>query len=203
MGADRNEIVQELDALITIHPNVSLRIAAERLGTAEQIIKEALFEIEGVSFKEYQENKRLEQAFRLLGGHSPAANGPHGTIRSRQRLYIPKTKVQYRLHRLWGRRPDFSDRCPLVDFTRDGLAFLADEALKPLKQISLLIKFQEKDEMVRLEARVVYGVATGIAGYRYRIGIQYLPFAERRGCNSPKTLDVLIKLEEAYASQDM
>ena len=83
------------------------------------------------------------------------------------------------------------------------MAFLADEALKQKKRISLLLKFQDKDEMIRLEARVVYSVATGIAGYRYRIGIQYLPFAKRRGGNSLKTLDVLIKLEKAYTLRDM
>jgi hypothetical protein len=83
------------------------------------------------------------------------------------------------------------------------LAFLADEVLKPKKRISLLLKFQEKDEMIRLKARVVYSVATGIAGYRYRIGIRYLPFAERIGHNPLKILDLLIKLEKAYASRNM
>lgn len=200
---DRYEIIPKLDALITAHPNVSLSNAAEKLATTKQIIQEALLEIVGVSFKEYKENKRLEQVFNHLGEHSPAASGPYDRTRSRWRVYIPKTKVQYRLHRLWGRKSGFSDRCPLVDFTRDGLAFLADEALEPQKQISLLLKFPEEDEMIRLEGRVVYAVATGIAGYRYRIGTQYLPFAGKRGCNPLKTLDVLIKLEKAYDSRDI
>jgi AraC-like DNA-binding protein len=203
MSLNRKEIIQKVDELIAKHPNVSLWIAAERLGTTEQIIQEALLEVEGVSFKEYQENKRLEQAFKQLGERSPAANGPYEMTRSRRRVYIPKTKVQYHLHHLWEHKSGFSDRCPLVDFTRNGLAFLADEDLKPKKQVSLLLKFQEEDEMIRLKARVVYSVATGIAGYRYRIGIRYSPFAERKGCNSLKILDILVKLEKAYTSRDM
>ena len=203
MALDRDEIARMVGALITKHPNVSLRIMAERLGTTEHRIEAALREIEGLSFEEYREGKRLEQAFKQLGRYSPAANGPYEMVRSRRRLHIPRTKVQYRLRRLLGRKPGFSGGCPLVDFSRDGLAFLADEALKPQKQISLLLKLPKEEAVIKLEGRVVYAVATGIAGYRYRIGVQYLPFGKERGSNPLKTLDVLNKLEEDYTSQDV
>ncbi len=202
MGLDHKAIIQKVDVLFTSHPKVSLRIVAEKLETTEQIIEEALKEIEGMSFKEYQKNKRLEEAFKQLGKHSPAANGPYEQMRSRRRLSIPKAMVRYRLYRLWIRRSNISDRCPLVDFSRGGLAFLADKSFEPQSRLSLLLKFPE-EKTIRLEGRVVYAIATGIAGYSYRIGIQYLPFAKRRGCNSLEALDVLIKLEKTYGSQDV
>ena len=94
MTRDRDEIVRKADALITTHPNVSLRILAERLGTTERMIETSLREIEGSSFREYRESKRLEQACKQLGAYSPAANGPYEMVRSRRRLHIPRTKVQ-------------------------------------------------------------------------------------------------------------
>jgi len=203
MTRDRDEIVRKADALIATHPNVSLRILAERLGTTEQMIEASLREIEGLSFGEYRQSKRLEQAFKQLGTYSLAANGPYEMVRSRRRLHIPRTKVQYRLRRLWGRKSGFSGGCPLVDFSRDGLAFLADEALKPQKQITLLLQFPKEEAVIKIEGRVVYSVATGIAGYRYRIGVQYLPFGKGRGCNPLKTLDVLSQLEKEYTPEDV
>ena len=80
-------------------------------------------------------------------------------------------------------------------FKPAGLAFLADVALMPGKQVSLLLQSQEKEEELRLLGKVVYAVATGIAGYSWRIGIQFLQFAERRGCNSPKALEALAQFD--------
>jgi hypothetical protein len=75
------------------------------------------------------------------------------------------------------------------------LALLADIAPFPGKRVSLLLKFPDRGEQLRVEGNVVYSVASGIAGYRHRIGIEFLPFAERRGCNSPKVLEALAQVE--------
>ena len=72
---------------------------------------------------------------------------------------------------------------------------MADIAMMPRKRVSLLLKFPAREEALRLEGNSVYTVATGIAGYRNRIGIQFLPFADRRGCNSPKILEILTEFE--------
>ena len=133
------------------------------------------------------------------GEISPAADGPYEKIRARRRLIIPKTTVRYQVHRLWIRKSSYSNQCPLVDVSSDGLAFLADQALRPRQRVSLLLKFPREEEILRLEGREVYAVATGIAGYRYRIGIRFLPFAERRGSNTPKALDVLLRIEKAFS----
>ena len=200
MNPDLSELVKKVDDQLTAHPNATLRIVAEKLVTTEDRIEEALQNIEGLSFREYQDNKRLVQAFKQLGEFSPAADGPYELTRSRRRLMIPKTTVQYRQRRFWKRKSSYSDRCPLVDFSCEGLAFLADSALKAKDRLSLLLKFPDEDEAIRLDGCVVYAVATGIAGYRYRIGIQYLPFAEKRGFNSTNTLDALVRLEKTYSS---
>jgi hypothetical protein len=197
---DRHEVVKKVDSHLTAHPHATLQIAARMLETTEQIIEEALREVEGVSFQEFLANKRLEQAFKQLGEFNPAARGPYGTARARPRVIIPKTTVRYRIHSFWIRKSSYSNQCPLVDLSSDGLAFLADSAQSPGKRISLILKFPGGEETLRVEGRVVYALATGIAGYRYRIGTQFLPFAERRGCNSPKAHEILVNLEKTNAS---
>ena len=138
------------------------------------------------------------QVFKQLGEISPAANGPYETRRARQRLTIPKTTVEYQVHHFLKRKTSFSHRCPLMDLSGGGLAFLADQALKPKDRVSLLLKFPGDEEIPRLEGRVVYALATGIAGYRYRIGVQFLPFTGGRGCNTLKAREILSALEKTH-----
>jgi hypothetical protein len=197
MDANYNELVQKVDSLLDVHPNATLPIIAEKLQTTSRIVEEALREIEGLTFQEFQANKRLEQAFNQLGEMSPAANGPYEVTRVRRRILIPKATVRYRIFGFWRRKTDFSNQCPLVDVSRDGLAFLSDLAQKPREKILLLLRIPTEPDALQIRGHVVYSVATGIIGYRHRIGVRFFPFAEKRGCNSPKALDVLVKLEEA------
>ncbi len=201
MGLDCREVVQKVDSHLAAHPKATLQIVAEELGTTAQSIEEALREAEGVSFHEFQANKRLEQAFNQLGTRSTAIDGPYEMTRVRPRLAIPKATVKYRKRSFWNRNPSYSSQCPLIDFSSEGLAFLADEAPKPGKQVSLLLKVPGKDDDLPVEGRVVYSVATGIAGFRYRAGIQFSPFADRRGCNTPKTLEILVAIEKTYSKE--
>jgi len=200
MTLNSREVVQKVDSQLTSHPNAALKIIAERLGIAAQIIEESLHEVEGLSFHEFRANKRLAQAFDQLGENSPALIGPYETPRGRRRVIIPKTTVRYQPHSPlhWMRKSSYSTQCPLVDLSRDGLAFLTDHAPMPEKQVSMLLKFPGGEEVPRLKGRVVYAVATGIAGYRYRVGVQFLPFVDRRGCNAIKVLDLLVNLEQTY-----
>jgi hypothetical protein len=198
MSLNRHDIVQQVDLQLKAHPNAILQTIALKLGISEQFIEAALQEIEGLSFREFQANRRLEQAFRQLGELSIAANGPWER-RAKQRVIIPRATVRYRIHSFWSRKPDYSSPCPLVDFSSDGLALLADEDAQPQKQISLVLKFPGDGEELQVEGFVAYSAATGIAGYRYRIGIRFLPFDNRKGSNTPKVLDALTRIEKIYA----
>jgi hypothetical protein len=200
MTYDSREVIRKLDAHLAAHAKTTLQIAAERLGISGEVIEAALREQEGVSFQEFLANKRLEQAFKQLGERSPAADGPYEITRARKRVLIPKTTVKYQVHGFLFRKSEYSNQCPLVDLSSEGLAFLSDEAPKPPKRVSLLLKFPGGESELRVEGQVVYLVATGIAGYRYRVGIRFLPFDQRRGCNDPKTLDILHNLEKTYDS---
>lgn len=68
--------------------------------------------------------------------------------------------------------------------------------------VSLRLKFPGREDILRVEGHVVYAVATGIAGYRYRVGIKFWPFANRGGCNALKALDVLVDFERTFLVAD-
>ncbi len=198
MISNCHDIVQQVELQLSAHPNATLQITAQRLGLAEQLISDALKEIEGLSFQEYQAGKRLEQAFKQLGEFSIAATGP-SERRARRRIIIPKATVKYRITSFWNRASAYSNPCPLVDFNSGGLALLADEFVEIEKQISMLLKFPGEEEELQVEGLVAYSVATGIAGYRYRIGIQFLPFGRQKGGNTLQAFDSLTRIEKIFS----
>ena len=199
---DSQEVIQKVSSHLTAHPNAALQVVAEKLGITGQSIEQILREVEGASFEEFRENKRLTHALGLLEASRVAASAPYEKARTRQRFIIPKTTVRYEVHSLWIRKSGFSNPCPVVDLSIEGLSFLADDAPKSGKWVSLLLQLPAREDALRVEGHVVYAVATGIAGYRYRVGIKFRPFAERRGCNTLKILHVLVKFEKTFLVAD-
>lgn len=196
MNPNSQEIVDRIGSHIETHPNATLKIISERLGMPLSEVEQALRD-EGSSLDELRKSKRLEQAFTQLATCYTALTGPFEKKRSRTRRIIPRTTVRYRVQNLWLYQGSYSEACPLVDLSSGGLAFLCDVSPAPGKRVSLLITFPGGSEEVSVVGRIIYAVATGIAGYRYRIGIEFLPFDEKRGCNTLRTRDILIKFEES------
>jgi hypothetical protein len=200
MTLDSQEVFQKINSHLAAHPNAALQVVAEKLGITGQSIEQILHEVEGASFEEFRENKRLNQALSLIEASGSAA--PNGIIRTQPRFIIPRTTVKYQDHSFWIRNPGFSKPCPLVDLSRGGLAFLADYAPKLGRWVSLRLNFPGRENILWLEGHAVYAVATGIAGYRYRVGIKFWPFANRGGCNALKALDFLIDFERTFLVAD-
>jgi hypothetical protein len=78
------------------------------------------------------------------------------------------------------------------------LAFLADQDPGHKKRISMVLKLPGEEGVLQIEGCIMYAVATGIAGFRYRIGVQFMAFSDRKGYNTRKALDVLTRIEETY-----
>jgi hypothetical protein len=200
MSLSSREIVQQIDLQLKLDPQTILQAVARKLGISPQLIEDALRETEGVSFQEYQANRRLEQAFEQLGEFSVAANGPREKTRSKKRIIILKAAVQYRTYSFWMRRSDYSNPCPLVDFSTDGLALLTDHPALPQKRMEMKLRFPGEDKEIAVQGRVVYSVATGITGYRYRVGIEFLPFNKGKKRNTLQALETLTRLEKIHTS---
>lgn len=162
-------------------------------------IERAVREIGCVPFRGYREKKQLAQALKILEKKGNAAPcSIHDT--NRQRLTIPGATVRYVLGGRGILKSGYSNACPMINLSRGGLAFLASRPAKPGTKVSLIVSFSEKGEPLRLEGRIVYGVAVDIAGYQYRLGIKFQPFAMKRGCNTPEALETIARLERIHFS---
>lgn len=193
---DLQEISTKVESFLQGHWNTSLSNAADKLGVSSQEIEQAIRQTHGMSFQEFQQSLRLNEAFRQLGESRTIPQGSWEETRYHPRRVIPRTTVQYRIRSFWGHRRSFSTPHPLIDLSCGGLALLADMPPALRKRVSLLLKLPDRVDALQLEGRIVYAVATGIAGFRYRVGIQFLPFENRRGCNDPKLLAALTPPEK-------
>jgi AraC-like DNA-binding protein len=196
MANNTHEVLQKINAHLATHPNASLQAVAEKLGMASQEIERCLNEIEGVSFQQLREGSRLAEAFRQLNANRSLVNQLWETKHTPMRIVIPEATIKYRIHNFWPYRCAFSNPCPVIDLNSSGLGFLADLSQKPGKRVSLHLTLPGMKELLELNGHIAYSVATGISGYRYRVGIRFLPFAKRRGCNSLEALAILNRLEK-------
>jgi AraC-like DNA-binding protein len=200
MTVDTHEILQKIEAHLESHTNATLQSVAETLGIPGPEIEQILNELEHKSFHELREKRRLSQAFNLLSTYDPPISGPWKEQRARPRIFVPWTTIIYSVHNYGICENSYSNPCPVASLNIHGLAFLADQFLKPGNLVSLLLTLPEEKESHPVKGYIIYSIETDIAGYCHRMGIQFLPFAEWKGCNSPKVLDVLAKYEKDYQS---
>jgi hypothetical protein len=63
------------------------------------------------------------------------------------------------------------------------------------------LSYSAADAALTLQGRVVYfyPLLRNQTSYCFRIGIQFMPFTGKKGCNAPDTLGVIMQLEKKYA----
>jgi len=196
MNVDSDKLFRDIESFLERHPQATSRIIAETLGRTRQEIDQTILDHEGLSLQEYRERRRLAKAFQQLVVNRAINSGPWEKERKSPRIIIPRTTVRYHIRQFWMSRKNYSRQCPLIDLSTGGLAFLNDFAPRSGKRVSLLLSFPEKGPELQVEGRIVYAVATGIAGYRYRVGVEFLPFSGRKGGNDPEVMEVLAKFED-------
>jgi hypothetical protein len=189
------DFLQQLDAYLNDHPKAALRLIEEKFGLSIEEIETILREAEYASLKEFQENRRLIQAFNQIVARGTAINAPQESRRRLPRRIIPRTTVQYCIRHCWFGKKSFSSAWPVIDLNSRGISFLADESLKPGKRISLLLMLPNQAKAIHIDGRTIYAIATGIAGYRYRIGTKFVRFSFKYGYRKPVTLEIFDEFE--------
>jgi hypothetical protein len=161
-------------------------------------IERAVQKAEGATFQEYSESRRLVRAFDSLTDKREITHHKgHQRQRKTPRLTIPGALVRYRVG---GSRKLSSNlkKFPILDINRGGMAFLADESEKPGRRISLGLCFPLGEEDLVLEGRIIYVLPVQTIGYRYRIGVGFQPFLQKKGCNPPVAERLLSQLEKRF-----
>jgi len=196
MTVDLNELFQDLDSHLTADPSSTLESLAQKLGVTTQHIEQAVREVDGVSFSEYQGNKELALTLKVLRRENRAdARIMIGGEQIHQRFSIPGATVCYLLRGSGVQMSAITNPYPLIDLSSGGLAFLADRPVKPGRNISLILSVSATLQSLRLEGRIVYALAVNVPDYQYRVGVKFQPFGAERDCNPPEALEAIARLE--------
>ncbi len=190
---DSKQLLKDLDSRIATNPSSTARSLAQELQVPTWTIEKAVQEVDGVSLNEYLENRRLARVLKTLEDRREAGNL---NSRAEARKIVPGATITYALHGQETRRSGSTGPYPIFDLSGGGMAFLSDSPLKPGRRVSLFVKCLVGEDALRLEGDVVYSLAQEKTSYSYRIGVRFVPFEAREGCNPPESLERLTKLLE-------
>ncbi len=116
------------------------------------------------------------------------------------RFEIPGATVSYKLKKpLIAKYAEGEEFCPVLDLSRGGLRFLAQEELKIGTPV--ILKLSVPGERIPLELLgQVRWVSPAVGkSYKYQIGVQFHPYGEKKGQNYPGALVKIIALEQKFS----
>lgn len=114
--------------------------------------------------------------------------------RACKRFEIPGATVNYESEAHNG------EFCPLSDLSRGGLMFLAKRALDVNAEVSLKISIPGERIPLTLTGKVRW-VAV-VEENKYKIGIQFNPYGEKKEQNYPGNLVKIIALEQKFSTPE-
>ena len=116
------------------------------------------------------------------------------------RFEIPDAKAKYRKTGLLVLVKGLSKAHPVVNVSKGGVAFLCDETLGEGAKVSVQL-LAPNEPPLDMQGHVRWrGKAQGRSDSI--VGVQFAPFGEKKGHNSPAALDVLRRLETTYHYSD-
>ena len=121
-----------------------------------------------------------------------------------ERFEIPGAGVVYKLEKVFFKGADFTqDIFPVYDISYGGVRFLSQTNLKNNVKIALQIYLPDNDEPLFYRGTVVWVSHHPGQDYSSQIGVQFFPYGEKKGLNSPENLSRLKELEKKHGSMDM
>jgi hypothetical protein len=128
---------------------------------------------------------------------------PTESRRTSVRFVVPGATIKFEASnpRRNGNGISSNERYPVLELSKGGMSFLADQHLSIHSKVSVFFSLPDNESEIRLIGRVVYCVPRGVGhDYRYRVGMQFSQFGAGKGCNSMGSLEVLESLETSCQS---
>lgn len=120
------------------------------------------------------------------------------------RFRIPDAEIRYKKEKSFIKRTDFIDEpLPMLDMSRGGIRFFSRELLKFDSIVTVKITVFEENEPLILKGTVRWYMMNSDPIYRYQLGVQFLPYGEKKDQNSSQTLARIIALEQKYMDETM
>jgi len=119
------------------------------------------------------------------------------------RFKIPGATVSYQKKTMFFTKPGFIEEfCPLLDISRGGVRFLAQNLLK--QNTEVMIKISVPGERIPFTMKGAVKWASPAEGktYKYQVGVQFHPYGETKDQNLPGNLVKIIALEQKFLEKD-
>jgi Tfp pilus assembly protein PilZ len=119
--------------------------------------------------------------------------------RACKRIKIEGATVTYKEGRFFFSKKQYVEEFyPVVEISRGGVRFLGKKLFTISSQISIKISLPEESSPLILTGKVRWTSLNPAMSYKYQIGIQFDPFAWKKGCNHPEILEKIMKLEQKF-----
>lgn len=116
-----------------------------------------------------------------------------------ERFEIPGATLVYNARKGIFKKSEFgSDEFPVYDVSYGGVRFLSQEKLKIKSGIAVKLFTPEDDEPLVFEGKIVRVFHHPGQSYKYQIGVQFLPYRQKKGFNPPENLARLKAFEKKY-----
>jgi hypothetical protein len=118
------------------------------------------------------------------------------------RFRIPGATVKYKAEKKFLRKHDYiAEFCPVLDISRGGIRFLAQELLKFESRVEMKISIPGETSPLIVKGIVRWYSPNPGKSYKYQIGIQFLPYGESGNHNYPGVLTKIIALEQKFLDE--
>lgn len=123
--------------------------------------------------------------------------------RTCSRFEIPGATLSYKKTGFFSTSPDYEDEyCPILDLSLGGLRFLTQKNLKVNSKLNIKVSYNENEGSFHLGGKVKWTISNPGFSYKYQVGIQFNPYGDKEGLNSPEELAKIKTLEWKYAKKD-
>jgi len=119
--------------------------------------------------------------------------------RACKRIKIEGATVTYKEGRFFFSKKQYVEEFyPIVEISRGGVRFLGKKLFTISSKVSIKISIPGESSPLILKGRIRWTSLNPAMSYKYQIGIQFDPFAWKKGCNHPEVLEKIMKLEQKF-----
>lgn len=123
--------------------------------------------------------------------------------RACKRIKIKGATVTYKEGRFFFSKKQYVEEFyPVVEISRGGVRFLGKKLFTISSKVSIKISLPEESSPLILTGKVRWTSLNPAVSYKYQIGIQFDPFAWKKGCNHPEVLEKIMKLEQKFIANE-
>jgi hypothetical protein len=90
---------------------------------------------------------------------------------------------------------------PMLDISRGGIRFLSQEFLELDTRIHLSIQVPGDPSPLKMEGIVRWFSSNPGQSYKYQLGVQFLPYGEKKDMNYPGNLVKIISYEQKFLDE--